>query len=336
MVGSENARGRSRAAVLGARARCSHREDRIVEGRLVFIAGSGRSGSTLLDLLLNNSPQVQSVGEVHRLNWYARTNREPCTCGQPVMECPFWLRVQAQAQQILGVSEDEPLLKTKDMLLWPADVGRLAGLLQKAALVVGHRGLYKWVARRFCKAHYQATENALFWYDMIRRVTGCPVIVDSTKDARRLKVLYLTDPEHFKLIYMVRDGRAVAASAMRREDKDMATAARIWVDANRRSLWAQRGIPAEKHLRVNYETLCREPKPTMQRVCAFVGVPFDEDMVVLRKQESHNIGGNPMRFRQGEATIRLDEQWREELSPEDLSVFERVAGRWNRRLGYAD
>ena len=64
---------------------------------LIYVGGSGRSGSTLLDLLLNNSSEVQSLGEVHRLNWYARTDKEPCTCGAPVFECPFWLQVQAEA-----------------------------------------------------------------------------------------------------------------------------------------------------------------------------------------------------------------------------------------------
>ncbi len=304
--------------------------------QLIYVAGSGRSGSTLLDLLLNNSPHVQTAGEVHRLNWYARTNKEPCTCGKPVIECPFWLSVQAEAQRALGVGEDEPLLETKEMSLWPDRVGRAADVVQQALLVLGNRWLHGLVSRRFCKAHYEAAQNALFWYEMIRRVSGCPIFVDSTKDPRRLKALYLADPEPFKLIYLVRDGRAVASARMRRENRDMRISAQMWVSANRKSLWAQHGIPAHKRSFLQYEQLCRQPKETMERVCAFIGIPFDEDMLILRKKESHNIGGNPMRFRQGETTIQLDEQWREHLSAADLRTFERVAGRWNRRLGYTD
>ena len=59
-------------------------------------------------------------------------------------------------------------------------------------------------------------------------------------------------------------------------------------------------------------------------------------MMELRKQESHSLGGNPMRFRLEESTIRLDEQWREQLTEEDLKIFESVAGKMNRKFGYKD
>jgi len=252
------------------------------------------------------------------------------------MECPFWLRVQAEAQKELGVGKDVPLLKTKEMFLWPSAIGPVPDLLQKAAMVIGYHGIYRWVSRWFCKTHHQATENALFWFEMIERVTSCSAIVDSSKSPRRLKALYLPSPENFRLLFTLRDGRAVAASGMRREGADMHTAAGYWLNSNRRVLWSLRGIPQDKRLVVRYEALCREPKATMERICAFIGIPFEEDMLRLRKQESHNIGGNPMRFRTEETTIKLDEQWRDQLMPEDLDVFERVAGKLNRKLGYTD
>lgn len=296
--------------------------------------GAGRSGSTLLDMLLNNHSQIQSVGEVHRLNYDSRTNNEPCTCGKPIIECPFWLRVQEEAQLVLGCT-DEPLLKTKEMMLRPGDMGRMASFLQKGVLVFGNSWLYDWVARRFCKAHYQSARNSLFWYEMIRRVTGCSIIVDSSKDARRLKVLYLTEPEPFKLIYMIRDGRAVAASKMRGTDMSMKEAAMWWVSANNRSLWSQRGIPPPQILRVHYEVLCRELESTMRHICDFLDIPFDEkNMLVLKKTGAHSIGGNPMRFRKNETKIQLDERWRKQLSKEDLLIFDRIAGKMNRQFGY--
>jgi hypothetical protein len=33
--------------------------------------------------------------------------------------------------------------------------------------------------------------------------------------------------------------------------------------------------------------------------------------------------------------VKLDESWRQSLSPEDLQTFARVAGDLNRRYGYA-
>ena len=57
-------------------------------------------------------------------------------------------------------------------------------------------------------------------------------------------------------------------------------------------------------------------------------------MLFLRKDLSHSIGGNPMRFRKNEVEIRLDDRWRTNLTERDLVMFERIAGAVNRRLGY--
>jgi hypothetical protein len=304
--------------------------------KLVYIAGAGRSGSTLLDLLLNNSPQVQSVGEVQRLSLYARTNAEPCTCGKPILECDFWLKVQEEGRKALEVPSDAPLLETKDPLCYQEQFGKIGTVVQKALLLLGNRFGYELFVRTFAKPRYEAALNSLFWYEMVRRASGCPIILDSTKDASRLKILYLTDPKDFKLIYLVRDGRAVAASTMRRENVDMRTAARRWVYANRRSLAVQWSIPAAFKMRVKYEELCLAPEDTLRRICDFIGITYDSRMLVMNKHDSHNIAGNPMRFRKGETKIRLDDRWREQLSAENLRVFARIAGRWNRKLGYDD
>lgn len=303
-------------------------------GQLVFIGGAGRSGSTLLDLLLNNNPHIQSVGEIHRLNHYARTDQETCTCGRNVMACPFWLEVQKAAEPWLPPEMSRPLLQTLEMMIRPQDLSRVVGFLEKITLVFGRPAFFRCFVKLFCRPHHAALQNSLFWYEMVRQVTGQPVVVDSTKDARRLKALYMINPQRFKLIYLVRDGRAVAASAMRRVGQDMTTAARSWASANQRSMFAQRGIPASRIFKLKYETLCAEPETTLREVCSFLDVGFDSRMLLLNKSESHNIGGNPMRFRQGESQIVLDERWHDQLSLQDLAEFERIAGSWNRRLGY--
>ncbi|MFV1965320.1 MAG: sulfotransferase, partial [Pirellulaceae bacterium] len=294
--------------------------------------GSGRSGSTLLDQMLNRHPLIQSVGEVHRLNLYARTNKETCTCGRTVMECPFWLKVQGELQRGTDTQEG-PALKTREVMLQCKDLGRVANLVHRASLVLGNRWLHHGLSTAFFRRSHQAMRESQLVYDAIRRASGCPVVVDSTKDARRLKELYLTQPWPFRLIYLVRDGRAVAASAMRRLGVDMRTAARDWLDDNRRSLWVQWSIPAERKMRVRYEDLCHFTEPTLRSICRFLDVPYDESMLQLCKGESHSIGGNPMRFRRDEATVQLDERWRDELSERDLEVFNSVAGRLNRRFG---
>ena len=159
---------------------------------------------------------------------------------------------------------------------------------------------------------------------------------ESSKGRRRLNALYLADPKAFRLVYMIRDGRGVAASRMRRRGATMDQAARTWLRDNRRGLWNLRGIPKNRVMFPHYEDLCRNPRPAMHKVCDFLGLSFDERVTRLFKGNAHMVGGNPMQFRTDEVAICLDERWREQLSADDLAVFDRGAGAHNRRLGYTD
>ena len=303
---------------------------------MLFIGGSGRSGSTLIDLLLNNHPSVQSVGEVHRLNLYARDNCEPCTCGSPVSECSFWLEVEDEVRRLLGWNQDRNPLQETEIMLIPAAVNPILATAQKAAMLAAPRPLGRLANGLFAPAHQKAIEMSLLWYDAIRNVTNTKIIIDSSKDARRLKGLYLTAPEQFRLLYMIRDGRAVCASAIRRTGMSMKQAAIEWKRSQRHTALTSRGIPAKSRLKIHYEDLCREPESTMLRACEFLGLEYHSEMLALRKSEAHNIGGNPMRFKTGEREIKLDEQWRAQLTDEERLEFDAIAGAQNRRLGYLD
>ncbi len=303
---------------------------------VVFIGGSGRSGSTLIDLLLNNHPSVQSVGEVHRLNLYARENSEPCTCGSPVSTCPFWLEIEADMRGRLGWGADRHPLRETEIMLIPAEVNPALAMIQKAAMFAAPRPVGRWVNKSFAPAHQRAIEMSMLWYDAIRNVTETRVIIDSSKDARRLKALYLTAPDQFRLLNMIRDGRAVSASAIRRTGMPMARAAFEWKRSQRHTRLTSYGIPTDQRMKVHYEELCRDPEATMKKVCGFLGLEYGPEILTLRKSQAHNIGGNPMRFKTGEREITLDERWRDQLSDRELLEFDRIAGDENRRLGYGD
>src|SRR3712207_9283100 len=86
--------------------------------KVLKITGLGRSGSTILDVVLGNHPRIESVGEVGNLmrnGWISRESlrgidpkrlRRPiCTCGKrldvlyvdaPDEACPFWASVRGE------------------------------------------------------------------------------------------------------------------------------------------------------------------------------------------------------------------------------------------------
>ena len=74
--------------------------------KVIYIASMGHSGSTLLDVMLNQHAQFQSVGEVAFYDEWV-TRNYLCSCGSPVRKCPFWIDASAQVH---GSSEGDLLL----------------------------------------------------------------------------------------------------------------------------------------------------------------------------------------------------------------------------------
>ena len=69
--------------------------------KILYIASSGRSGSTVLDLLLGAHAACWTLGEFYVLPWELRTHTKPCGCGRPVEECHFWGPIVAEHQGAL-------------------------------------------------------------------------------------------------------------------------------------------------------------------------------------------------------------------------------------------
>src|SRR5205085_9377274 len=65
--------------------------------RVLLIAGSGRSGSTLLANLLGSVPGVFSAGEMRYLFDRGLRDNRLCGCGVPFRECPVWTRILTAA-----------------------------------------------------------------------------------------------------------------------------------------------------------------------------------------------------------------------------------------------
>ena len=58
--------------------------------RVIYLTGTGRSGSTLLGNALGSMPGTLSAGEVRFLLRRGIGELGRCGCGEPVVECPVW------------------------------------------------------------------------------------------------------------------------------------------------------------------------------------------------------------------------------------------------------
>jgi len=72
-----------------------------MERKVIFVGGSSYSGSTMLDMMLANSPRGFSAGEVQALFRPYRPHHFNPTCGCSNKECDLWLRVRQGGEEKL-------------------------------------------------------------------------------------------------------------------------------------------------------------------------------------------------------------------------------------------
>lgn len=97
--------------------------------RVIYIVGMGRSGSTLLDLLLDAHSNVRSLGGVRRMT--RALHGTDCACGAaPQIECEFWRDVDQQLygelEKIDPESRDSATFRRHNVALFEA-AARVAG-----------------------------------------------------------------------------------------------------------------------------------------------------------------------------------------------------------------
>lgn len=320
--------------------------------KLVYLLAASHSGSTLLAMLLGAHPEVCTAGEL-KATALGDVDRYLCSCLEPIGRCAFW---QAVGQEMgrRGFSFDVANAQTHltngessyvRRLLSPLHRGRLLECCRDVALSFSS----SW---RRTLPRFQARNRNLV--ESLCDVSGKKVVVDSSKIGIRLKYLLRNTGFDVRVIRLARDGRAVAltyvdparfadASQPRlrgggsggdRESERLTIeqAAREWRRSNEEAEAVLARVPAARQLEIRYETLCTQPEKTLEGIFGFIGVDPALGTLNFRGAPQHVVG-NGMRL-DSTGEIRLDERWREVLTLEHLAVFDRVAGDFNRRLGY--
>jgi Sulfotransferase family len=275
---------------------------------VVYIAGSGRSGSTLLERVLGEIPGFVNVGELIDLFRRDASRAERCGCGRHFADCPFWASVGKRA---FGGWEDARLAGMHPL---QRRVARQACLPRLAVLPLAGRGFRADVRR------YGACYTSLYRAICAEAGVGC--VVDASKWPVQALALARAGVD-VRVIHLVRDVRGVAHSLTKRSKRPAATAAR-WVSHQGQAGMLRRcGLP---FTRVRYEDFVRAPRRTVETALAALGLaarplPLDhlgDAQVTLGP--SHGIHGNPSRWQHGEIALRPDEAWRQRMPRRDRVV----------------
>ncbi|WP_327753318.1 sulfotransferase [Sphingobium sp. SJ10-10] len=294
--------------------------------KLIYVAGYGRSGTTLIDIALGEHPAIMGAGEVTTLARHVWDKDEYCACGARVRDCPEWKAIMARWTQ----GEPEGFLagyrrtqEWTEALVAPGRLFRLPG----------------W------RDHRRRTVKLLRGMAM---VSGRPILVDSSKLPGRAFALAAMPGIDLHVVHVVRDGRGVAWSLMKghrqsvekgvqRElrPKPLLYTALRWSMVNLAAEWLCRRVGPGRSIRVRYEDFVDDPRGEIGRIVALVGeTPHLPAADLAPFEPQHQVAGSRHRM-QKSLTIRGDDKWKREMPGWKQRLFAFLCGPLLRRYGYA-
>jgi hypothetical protein len=301
--------------------------------RVIYIAGVGRSGSTVLDGILGNHPLIQSVGELTRLASDGWLNNFYCSCGKPSRECPFWVAVHQTWCDLKGSDAIQEDLEKKNK----AKRFRQLPFLFHESWNNSHTfQLY--------------ADQTFLLLKAIQLVSGCTTIVDSSKGVERAYVLSSISDIDLKVIQLVRDPRGVVWSHKKALIKDVENGLRrdvypqpawrtalYWCRMNLLADWLRRRLGPEKSMLIRYEDFMQQTQPVLQKIGDFIGVDLSNVEQAVQRGEKlsfgHTTAGNRVRMK-GELKLKFDQEWIHKLPPQDRHRTEILSGWLMSRYGY--
>ena len=287
----------------------SKSESRSIElPTVIYVAGYGRSGSTILDAVIGNHPLALGGGELHQFFDRSLDNLG-CSCGRRRDDCPSW-------QGLAGVGDEYSAEQVESLNQTTLRLESAPSL--KRAIGADPSSLNDYVD---------------IWVNFFRTIastTGSEMIVDSSKTAHlaknRIELLSSYAGLDVRIIHLVRDPRAVMASFKRGDNRLLEQGGngrlRFWA---LRALigWARANRAAEaaiaksglRSVRVNYEDFASSPGPTLAHAGAALSLDLDALLpLVASEQLEWGCGFAGNRARRGQSlAVRPDLRWMGDL-----------------------
>ncbi|MGD9811047.1 MAG: hypothetical protein AB7U35_06880 [Sphingobium sp.] len=291
--------------------------------RVLAIVGCARSGSTLVEGVLQDRFDICSLGEVCYLWERGFLRDESCGCGNPFSRCEFWQSVLKDA--FGSVSE--------------ADARRFDTAFRSA------RGTlldFELTFRRAPRVDPLFADIAKPLYRSARRIGGRRLL-DSSKVPRFAASLQDAGIVQVDALHLFRDpcgnvhslrNAKVRPQARSGSERRMGRSKSIFHAVLR---WKLRNIQSQRllsrarsnALTVSYEAFCRNPDTHLQR---FAETYRLEARNRDAARQWHSVSGNPMRFTEEKLVIRLDERWRDSMSATDQAIVRLLSSAQQARM----
>jgi sulfotransferase family protein len=289
----------------------------------VFIVGCARSGTTLLQRLINAHSQIAITPESH---WI----------------CRLFEQNRGLTQEGMVTPELVPLLLED---LNPRFVRLNIGQEELLNLVASDRPV-----------HYASFISGIF--DLYGKAKGKELVGNKTPGfVRKIHTLHALWPQA-RIVHLIRDGRDVCLSMINRPlhhvnrgplctwAQDPVTTAGLWWEWSvKLGRQAGNSLGSRLYYEMRYESLVAQPAEECTALCRFLGLPYQEEMLHFHEGRKRIAPpsdakhawlpstGDAPEFRLRPITVGLRD-WRSQMSHEDVERFEAAAGGLLDELGY--
>jgi len=128
-----------------------------------------------------------------------------------------------------------------------------------------------------------------------------------------------------KFIHIIRDPRDVAISCV-----NMGWAGNLWTGPDRwieaEQTWdkLEKSLSENQYIEIHYEDLIINVTDTLEKLCNFIGVSYDEEMLNYPQNSSYSLPDPSLVF-----------QWKRKLSPQNVQLIETKVGDLLSKKGYS-
>ncbi|MCW2764492.1 MAG: hypothetical protein JWO11_451 [Nocardioides sp.] len=285
--------------------------------RVLYVGGTGRSGSTVLANVLGELEGMVSVGEVRFLWQRGILQNRLCGCGLRFGQCPWWSEVLDLA---LGPGTDAA--RAELAVRTHQELTRRTRLRQLPTALASHR------LRVTLRPDGELEDVLGRVYAAISAMADGAVVVDSSKLPTYAAMLATIEDVDPHVVHMLRDPRAAAYSWLRNkhqpdlgadarmERRSAAKSAVLWAVWNRALETLVSDVP-NRYARITYETFLSQPDPELRRVLEALNLePSARDLERVfanprgvQLSTNHTVAGNPARHQHGLVPIVLDDEW---------------------------
>jgi len=289
--------------------------------QVAYVSGFGRSGSTIVEGLLQSRYAASGLGEVFFLWERGVLRNELCGCGLRFRQCPFWSDV---------LKDGFGRLTEFDAAIYDLEFKKARGRRPKMASL----------ARVEPPTELFSDVAGALYGAISRRLDG-EVLIDSSKYPLYGAWLTQTPGIDVSVLHLFRDPRAVAHSWSQLKRRPESVGDEEYMSTSRSALtsvwrwkwfnhWSDElresfDLPGAL---VSYEAFCDDPETHLRAIAAALSLKPR----TTPKGEWHSVSGNPMRFSSDKLEVRKDEKWREDMAPGSQAVTRMLCGSQHRKL----